>query len=88
MLLNNPWDEVSGIIEYDAIHDQLSVRIPPEPLYYRLRLGDYLTIFIQKEKKKYIYIYFSPFLLGGLPLYGVYDSFVEFIPFNEEVSIE
>ena len=24
---------------------------------------------------------------GGLPLYGFYDTFVEFIPFNEEVPI-
>ena len=34
-----------------------------------------------------MYINFSPFLLGGLPLYGFYDTFVEFIPFNEEVPI-
>ena len=32
-----------------------------------------------------MYINFTPFLLGGLPLYGFYDTFVEFIPFNEEV---
>ena len=83
MLLNNPWDEVSGIIEYDNPWP-IKRAHPTGPLYSRLRLGDYLTIFIQRKKK----IFFSPFLLGGLPLYGVYDSFVEFIPFNEEVSIE
>ena len=30
----------------------------------------------------YIYIYIFFFLLGGLPLYGVYDSFVDY-PYDD-----
>ena len=45
----------------------------------------YLFIFLFKKKKNiyiYIYIYFFFFLLGGLPLYGVYDSFVDY-PYDD-----